>query len=203
MQQQLARRYVQNRIHQVSEYCQLLVPKQLNLDEYKLLISQPVFSSRLGQQQCFRWHRKSKWQSESILIWTAYKINVTQTPTHLDDHGLFTTSFHVAGATKVWITIAPKDKSSFQKLVQVSLPSQFKKRRSRNFQILVKLLREYLNNIIRLIGLLIQILIHSVDDRVAHSVADRVVYSVVDRVAHSVAARVAHSVADRVAYSFG
>ncbi|CAG7733837.1 unnamed protein product [Allacma fusca] len=42
MQQQRGRRFVQNRIHQVNEYCQLLVPKKLNLDEYKWLISQPV-----------------------------------------------------------------------------------------------------------------------------------------------------------------
>ncbi|CAG7817903.1 unnamed protein product, partial [Allacma fusca] len=51
----------------------------------------------------------------------------SSTPMHLDDYGLSTTSFHVAGATKVWITIAPKDKLRFQKLVEASLPSQFKK----------------------------------------------------------------------------
>ncbi|CAG7723621.1 unnamed protein product, partial [Allacma fusca] len=51
----------------------------------------------------------------------------SSTPMHLDDYGLSTTSFHVAGATKVWITIAPKEKLRFQKLVELSLPSQFKK----------------------------------------------------------------------------
>ncbi|CAG7733836.1 unnamed protein product [Allacma fusca] len=51
----------------------------------------------------------------------------SSTPMHLDDYGLSTTSFHVAGATKVWISIAPKDKLRFQKLVELSLPSQFKK----------------------------------------------------------------------------
>ncbi|CAG7785710.1 unnamed protein product [Allacma fusca] len=48
-------------------------------------------------------------------------------PMHLDDYGLSTTRFRVAGATKIWITIPPKDKIRFQKLVEVSLPSQFKK----------------------------------------------------------------------------
>ncbi|CAG7734630.1 unnamed protein product, partial [Allacma fusca] len=62
-----------------------------------------------------------------IIPFNNYGCPNAATPMHLDDYGLSTTSFHVAGATKVWTPIAPKDKLRFQKLVEVSLPSQFKK----------------------------------------------------------------------------
>ncbi|CAG7826619.1 unnamed protein product, partial [Allacma fusca] len=203
LQQQRGRRFVQNRIHRVNEHCQLLVPKLLNLDEYKWLISQPVpfhaasvsnnhavmfslppevemaerkyFDLDKIQDQCvakyvqqcsykplrqggvFRKEEKkiqpiglvSEYHQGELTGPHYYPEDICQNgsdvvkivndlvelcadnscqyindfdlsaPMHLDDYGLSTTSFNVAGATKVWISIAPKDKLRFQKLVEV------------------------------------------------------------------------------------
>ncbi|CAG7819122.1 unnamed protein product, partial [Allacma fusca] len=247
MQQQRGRRFIQNEFHQVSEHCQLLLPKQLTLEEYKWLVSQPVpfhavsvsnnhavifsmppevemaerkyFDLEKLQQQCVAKcvqlcsykplgqagvFRKEETKIKPIVWVSEYHqgqltgpnydpedmcqnandvvklvtdlvelcaetncqyihdfdmsgevtanyfnpfslanleaplfadksvngikgLNIpfnyygcpnSSTPMHLDDYGLSTTSFHVAGATKIWITIAPKDKLRFQKLVE-------------------------------------------------------------------------------------
>ncbi|CAG7732228.1 unnamed protein product [Allacma fusca] len=211
MQKQRGRRFVQNRIHQVSEYCQFIqeqcVARYVQQCSYKALRQAGVFRKvekkiepiglvseyHQGESTGPNYDPEDMCQNKSDVVkivndlvelcadTTCQYINdfdlsleVTSnsfnpfslanleapsfadktvkgikglnipfnyygSPMHLDDYGLSTTSFHVAGATKVWITIAPKDKLRFQKLVEVSLPPHSRRRRryaTGNFQVL-------------------------------------------------------------------